>query len=303
MLLNLREGMQLKKQDGFESEKLFVLPEYVLNDISNHPLIGPFYVTDIGYFPRAKYHYRERLDACDTHILIYCADGEGWVELNKEKTFSLKSHMFIVIPAGTPHRYGADEQNPWSIYWFHLKGNEVEIFINSFGLSEGPLQIPLSNYVKFIELFDQCFVSLSDKPYSQLHHIKTSQTMRYVLSSLGLASLRTGQEERKAIYLEKTIHFMTDKIDRSIKLSELSKVAGLSIQHLTHLFKQETGFPPIDYFLRMKIQRAGQLLDLTDKTVKEISSLLGIDDSYYFSRLFKKINGCSPTEYRRRKKG
>jgi YesN/AraC family two-component response regulator len=54
----------------------------------------------------------------------------------------------------------------------------------------------------------------------------------------------------------------------------------------------------------MKIQRAGQLLDLTDYTVKEISSSLGIEDSYYyFSRLFKKINGCSPTEYRKRKKG
>ncbi|WP_235848371.1 AraC family transcriptional regulator [Litchfieldia alkalitelluris] len=293
----------IQKQDGFESEKLFIVPEYVIVEISKHPLISPFFITDIGYFPKAKYHYRERIEGCDTHILIYCADGEGWVKLDHEKTYFLKSHTLIVIPADTPHCYGADEENPWSIYWVHLKGAEVITFIKSFGLNEGLLQIPLSTYVQFSELFEQCFVSLSEKPYSQLHHIKTSQAMKFLLSSLGLSSIRSGQEERKKLYLEKAIHYMNDSINRSIKLSELAKIVGLSIQHLTHLFKEETGFPPIDYFLRMKIQRAGQLLDLTDHSVKEISNSLGMADPYYFSRIFKKINGCSPTEYRKNQKG
>ncbi|MBD8068703.1 AraC family transcriptional regulator [Bacillus sp. PS06] len=293
----------IKKQDGFESEKLFILPEYVIDDISKHPLINPLFVTDIGYFPLAKHHYRERFDGCDTHIIIYCAEGRGWVELHNEKKFILESHMLMVIPAGTPHRYGADEEHPWSIYWFHLKGDEMLSFIDSFGLNDGPLLTPLSSYVTFTELFDQCFLSLSEKPYSLIHHIRISQAMKYLLSSLGLSSIRTGQEERTELYLEKVIHYMNDHIHRSIKLSELAKVAGLSIQHLTHLFKQETGFPPIDYFLRLKIQRAGQLLDLSDQSIKEIASTIGIVDPYYFSRIFKKINGCSPTEYRSRKKG
>jgi AraC-like DNA-binding protein len=52
------------------------------------------------------------------------------------------------------------------------------------------------------------------------------------------------------------------------------------------LFKQETGMPPIEYFLRLKMQKAGQLLSLTGLSVKEIAANVGISDPYYFSRLF-----------------
>lgn len=53
----------------------------------------------------------------------------------------------------------------------------------------------------------------------------------------------------------------------------------------------------------MKMQRAGQLLDLTDWSVKEIAGAVGLSDPYYFSRLFKKMMGCSPTAYRGIPKG
>ncbi|RCW65872.1 AraC-like DNA-binding protein [Saliterribacillus persicus] len=225
------------------------------------------------------------------------------MELNHQDRFLLNKHTLFVIPPGTPHRYGADEVNPWSIYWFHVKGEEVLSFITSFHLSEGPLQIPLDSFLEFTDLFEHCYVLLSNKTYSTLYHIKVAQTTRYLLSSLGLSSIRTKEEERKELYLEKTIHYMHHNLSKSPTLLELANVAGLSVQHFNYLFKQEIGYPPIDYFLRIKMQRAGQLLDLTDQTIKEISHGLGINDPYYFSRLFKKVNGSSPTEYRNRKKG
>lgn len=70
-----------------------------------------------------------------------------------------------------------------------------------------------------------------------------------------------------------------------------------------HLFKQVTGYSPIDYYMRLKIQRACQYLDLTDYSVKEISKNVGIEDPYYFSRMFSKIMGQSPSDYRKRQKG
>src|SRR5262249_10574748 len=60
-----------------------------------------------------------------------------------------------------------------------------------------------------------------------------------------------------------------------------------------------TGFAPEDFFIRLKIQRACEILEATDLCVKEVAAKLGYDDAFYFSRLFKSVNGVAPTEYRR----
>jgi transcriptional regulator GlxA family with amidase domain len=64
------------------------------------------------------------------------------------------------------------------------------------------------------------------------------------------------------------------------------------------MFCKEVQFSPINYFLHLKIERAGQLLLHTNMKINQISLKLGFDDPYYFSRLFKKIKGVSPKQYR-----
>ncbi len=87
------------KPDGFDEQKLFVLPDFMMNELQENPLTNSFYVSDIGYFPRAKYHYRERPQGCDSHILMYCVQGEGWMERHHNKLIQIKSRQLAVIPA------------------------------------------------------------------------------------------------------------------------------------------------------------------------------------------------------------
>ncbi|RKX40274.1 MAG: AraC family transcriptional regulator, partial [Verrucomicrobia bacterium] len=79
--------------------------------------------------------------------------------------------------------------------------------------------------------------------------------------------------------------------------------AGQSVSHYSKLFKYRTSQSPMACFLQLKIRKACELLDQTDQSVKAIAEGLGYDDPYYFSRLFKKIQGCSPTHYRDSIKG
>jgi len=294
----------LQLPEGFKEQRLYVLPEYKLNELAQSELTKHLYISDIGVFPRAQFHYRERPQGCNAHIFIYCTAGEGWVELDGHKQVRVAAEHLVVIPAGTPHRYGASAHAPWSIHWLHLQGEHAAPLIAMYGLnSAGPIHLPPRTSSGFLEDFEQCYVSLSQKNYSMPIQVHVSNLIRQLLSRIGISISGSEQDKKKESYLETAIQFMNDRLDDSIKLSELARHTGLSKQHLIYLFNKETGFPPIDFFLRMKMQKAGKMLTLTDLTIKQIGYALGIVDPYYFSRLFKKIMGVSPAAYRKIPKG
>jgi AraC-like DNA-binding protein len=96
---------------------------------------------------------------------------------------------------------------------------------------------------------------------------------------------------------------MKQHLNQTLKLDALSAVASLARSQYTALFKQQTGYAPIDYFIRLKMHRACQLLDTTQSSVKVIAASLGYEDPLYFSRVFRTVNETSPQAYRQKRKG
>lgn len=292
-----------RKMDGFEAQKLFIQPDYMLEELGENELTGTLHVSDIGCFPKARFHYRERDEGCDAHILIYCMEGQGWISVGSGKQLNVQPRQLAVIPAGMPHRYGASLDNPWTIFWMHLRGEHATQLIEAYGLDAGLLPLSPAMHARWLDDFEQCYALLTDKPYSMPAQIHVSQTVRHLLSSVGLNAGSAAQDKKRERYLEEAIRYMSERLAESITLPELAVHVGLSKQHLNYLFKQETGCPPVEFFLRLKMQRASQLLALTDLSIKEVCGMIGLSDPYYFSRLFKKIMGSSPTRYRGTPKG
>lgn len=81
-------------------------------------------------------------------------------------------------------------------------------------------------------------------------------------------------------------------------LPELAAAAGLSVTHYTALFRRLTGFSPIDFLIRQRIQRGAALLATSSTPIAEIAPECGFQDPYYFSRSFARVMGCSPRRYR-----
>ncbi len=92
---------------------------------------------------------------------------------------------------------------------------------------------------------------------------------------------------------------MLDHLADKITVQQLAAQACLSEAHFAKQFQKKTGYAPIDYFIRLKMQKACELLSTSDLRIREIATALGYIDPYYFSRLFKKVMGVSPRAYRK----
>jgi transcriptional regulator GlxA family with amidase domain len=98
--------------------------------------------------------------------------------------------------------------------------------------------------------------------------------------------------------IEETVAYMEQHLDQPLQVATLAAKANFSPSHFFVLFRRRIGSAPIDYFTRMRMQRAGRLLCETNLSVKEVAGKLGYDDPFYFSRVFKSVNRLAPSDYR-----
>lgn len=97
--------------------------------------------------------------------------------------------------------------------------------------------------------------------------------------------------------IEHTIDYMVNHYHKPLTLQDLAQIAGLSVSHYSRLFKRYAGYSPIDYLTHLRMDRAKELLVLSDYKLKGIAKSVGYNDEFYFSRMFKKVVGMSPSEF------
>jgi transcriptional regulator GlxA family with amidase domain len=98
--------------------------------------------------------------------------------------------------------------------------------------------------------------------------------------------------------IDQSIHYMMDHLNQPLQVARLAALENVSASHYFALFKSRTGHSPIDFFIRLRMRRACQLLRGTSLSIKEIAATLGYDDPFYFSRIFKAIHNVAPRQYR-----
>jgi len=287
----------MKKKDGFKGQKAIVLPNKVKELCSFSPPINSLYITDIGYYPNAQYHFRKRAHGVPQNILIYCVEGTGYVELPLGN-YKVTPNHYLIIPSKMAHNYRADEKKPWSIYWIHFRGTQASYYASL--LSKQSRQ-PV-NYISFLEerlkVFNDLYRTIEDG-YTLEGLVFNTVKLGYFLISFCFperfsADFHIAKEDTVDI----AIKYMQENIEKMLKLEDIASSIYLSTAQFSSKFKSKTGYSPMVYFNHLKMQRACQLLQFTDLRIKEIAMEFGFEDPYYFSRLFTKTMGVSPTDYR-----
>lgn len=273
-----------------------LLPPALQAKLAAHPLSRDLFPTSMGHYRRAHGHQMSR-DRHDDHLLIYCSEGGADLQAQTAsgpQDFRVGCGDLIWLPPGMAHAYRADAEQPWSISWVHLRGDGAAWLRQAAGYDSAPLrhwgvQHALLN--GFAQLLEARHSGYRFQPF-----LLAASRLRALLCQLPLLRpLREG-----GLDLERLHGYMRENLQRRLDLAQLAAFCNLSKFHFVNRYRALTGRTPVQHFLHLKIEYACQLLDSSGHSVAQVSEALGYDDSYYFSRLFSKVMGMSPSAYRAR---
>ena len=289
----------MKVKEGFTGERYIVIPEFIIDMMRKDPLLSTLHVTDIGYYPKAEYHFCERDTPVRQFILIYCVDGKGFYKVNG-KEWSISAGQYFILPPGITHSYGSDNSEPWTIYWIHFEGTLAAQYSGETGV---PRSIEPGSFSRIRQRHD-----LFEELFNILDSGLTIDNLRYAGSLFHhyLGSIRFIQQYRgaggnsKSDSVDLAIHYLSENIERHLTLKEIADNCRVSESRLSAIFRERTGHSVLNYFNILKIRRACDLLDNSNLKLNQICFKVGIPDPYYFSRLFSKLMGMSPRNFRGR---
>lgn len=286
------------KKDGFIGQRMTYLPGIIKKNVLKDSRVRDLYITHIGIFPKAVGHFRNRPLGCSQYILLYCVEGEGWVEIGGKRQIVSANQLFVISPK-TACRYGAGSKNPWSNYWLHFTGENALVYSPAINRVIDILPSSNSRIEERLLLFEEMLQNVeSHFKYEKVAYANIC-LKQFLMSIKYLQVYRSVKKEPENDLLEKVISFMKNNLNRNIRIDDFAKKCNCSSSNIYKLFKNNLDTAPLDFFIHLKMERACKYLVKTNMKVKEIGVKLGYEDPYYFSRIFSKHIGQSPANYRR----
>lgn len=291
----------MRIREGFPGQRLRVLPADVVRSASASGPTSRLLVTDAGYFPHAHHHGTTRVHGTPGTIVIMTAAGSGACRVGTTVR-RVTAGQALVVPAGTSHRYWADDRDPWTIWWLHARGPDATLFerelLGAAADGEtGPAVVDVHDPVRAIGELERALEALeTDETTSSL--LRGSAAAWSVLGQL-TADAAAGSAVR-AEPVRAAQEYLRAHLDAAVQVGELAQRAGMSTSHFAALFRRATGGGVIEYVKRLRMARACELLITTAVPVADIGRAVGYDDPFYFSRQFRSVHDCSPSGYRAR---
>ena len=227
---------------------------------------------------------------------IYITQGQG--------EFESKATGRRVVDAGTVvltfpdvwHRYRPMADTYWTYYWVHFAGGYPRELLRQgvftpgspvfkTGVNEGLLQ-------SYVALLDR---ARAEPPgYQQL---MAANVIEILGAAMALSRGQPQPEQFNAL-ARQAVLLLQQRVEEVVDIKQIASLLHISYDRLRHVFKEHTGMAPYQYHLQLRISRAKELLNGTRLSVKEIAARLHFDDTYHFSRIFKKKTGMSPSKWR-----
>lgn len=255
-------------------------------------------LTNLSFFKVGKYEYRTR-NICDFRHYPrphYCMglllQGQACFYFDKD-CVTVSPGEIIFVPVTS--RYLSEWQGDPDICYisFHFSFEKYHLFSSKRDFYIQKVKVP--DFPSMKEAFETAYNGYDG---DEAHQLMALSAFYRVLSQV-VPRLVYKEMQSRDFRVERALEYIGMNYSLPITVDELAQVSNMSTSHFYACFKSAVGMSPIEYKNNLCINRAMLLLISGEKTVEEISELLGFDSAAYFRKVFKRITGKTPMEYRR----
>ncbi|MFX3631541.1 MAG: helix-turn-helix domain-containing protein [Candidatus Pristimantibacillus sp.] len=242
--------------------------------------------------------------APSTHILSFIVEGNGKLLIDDDIIDFKPLQLFYLTPdTNVDVTLLSESLEIYTLSFQHYTGRITSSKRDSIQLRSTSKPVLQTGYVELhhkpkyimsrIQQIEECPCNDHNTDKIQLMFQELLYTITHDTSTLDI-------QETTSHGIEQTITYMNNHFHDKLDMSTLSSMAKLTASSFSRSFKKIMGEPPIEYLTKLRMESAKELLTQQDCRIKEVSTAVGYDDEFYFSRIFHRTVGVSPTFYMKR---
>ena len=250
---------------------------------------------------RALQPHTSRREDLRSYLCFLVEEGEGLLDWEGQKHPLRRGDVvFIDCRRGYAHSTGLPGKALWVLKWCHFDGPTMATIYEKYCQRGGSPIIRGAEYDRYSRLMDEIYAIAGSNDYIRDMRIneKLGQLLTVLMESSWDREVRV-QDPRK-MDIRRIKAFLDEHFREKITLESVASHFYVDKHYLARRFKAEYGTTVTQYIHRLRITEAKWMLRFTRKTVEQIGLECGAGELTYFSRLFKKLEGVSPSEYRSR---
>jgi len=229
------------------------------------------------------------------YVLEVPTKGRCSLEI-RNKWYELKKGSIGSFTPGVRHHYKCDKNNPMEHIFIAFTGSDAPLLLKKSSLGKGNV-VSLLKPSDILYLAEAILKKGLEK--TELSHQLCCVYLKALLLELGSDLALSGHSDTLAMEsYRKCRKYIDENFSSIFSPTEVARECSINIRYMSRLFKKYSDITPHEYIMRLKLNKAGSLLLITNLSVREIGYLIGFEDPYHFSRNFKKFHGLAPLHYR-----
>ena len=255
-----------------------------------------FYVQETGYLKLKESHLARRKNL-ESYLVVLVLSGSGTL-MYQDTSYPLRKGSCFFIDCMVPYYHQSSSSDPWELIWVHFNGSSSQHYYQYFSSKSAPAFFPGS----FPELREAFARLLEINENSDLSaEISSSQLIVDILTLLLLDITELHEENHPGHQkIAQVRHYLNEHFTEKFSLEDLSQRFYISKFHLSREFRALYGITLNHYVIARRINLAKKLLRFSDYTLEETAHSCGFYDASYLNRQFKKSEGISASDFRKK---